>query len=340
MNRICNYYPEVIDGDNMPNAPRKEPATALERKQELLAHHVRLVAQQRTNGLFVAGPPGLGKNRTILETLLALEIVPIMVDAFVRPEQLYQILLENQRDEIILLDTWEYWSFEFLQLLLSALHGNHGHRCVVPPPNFLEDLPTKFFFYSRIIFTASRFPKSKPFQSILRRIDVFKLEASNEEVLEEMRHLARQGFGMLSPAECHEVVDVIDTYASTRRLSLNCWTPSLNRREYALTADCDWRELLKCLLDQLPTIAPNRRTGVQPMIEVPADRLPIESATIPYTVNVDVDWPRTIDHKGARYRFTGKEGVRTKDNIPTAEYELPGTGRRAWLGIDGAIEDD
>lgn len=260
-NRICHYYPEIIDGDNMPNAPKKEPATALERKQSLLSHHVRLVAQHRTNGLFVAGPPGLGKNRTILETLLALGIVPITVDAFVRPEQLHQILFQNQQDEIILLDTWEYWSFEFLQMLLSALHGNHGHRYVAPPPNqFLEDRPTKFFFYSRIIFTASRFPRSKAFRAILRRIDVFKLEASNEEVLEEMRHLAMQGFGMLSPAECHEVVDVIDTYAATRRLSLDCWTPSLNRREYALTADVDWRELVKCLLDQLPTLEPNLET--------------------------------------------------------------------------------
>ena len=75
------------------------------------------------------------------------------------------------------------------------------------------------------------------------------------------------------------------------------------------------------------------------MIEVPADRFPIESATIPYTVNVDVDWPRTIDHKGARYLSTGKEGTRFRDNLPCAEYELPGTGR-AWLGIDRTIEDD
>jgi len=76
------------------------------------------------------------------------------------------------------------------------------------------------------------------------------------------------------------------------------------------------------------------------MIEVPADSLPILTAKFPYVVKVDVDWPRAIQHRGARYRFTGKEGVRFKDNLPSAEYELPGTGRRAWLGIDGSIEDD
>jgi len=263
-NRICDYYPEIIDGDKMPDKPKTEPATALERKQALLAHHVRLVAQCRTNGLFVVGPTGVGKNRTILETLLALEIVPITISGFVEPLELYRILSENNRDEIILLDAWDCWNLEVLQILLSALHGNHGHRFVSHPPNqFCDDLPTGFFFYSRIILTASRFPRNRVFGAILRRIDVFKLEASNEEIIEQMRHMAKRGFGILSPAECHEVVDVIEGYAATHQLSMNLLTPSLNRREYGLTADCDWQQLVKCLLDQLPTLDPNRETGVQ-----------------------------------------------------------------------------
>ena len=251
-NRMCDYYPEIIDGDKMPDKPKTEPATALERKQTLLAHHVRLVAQCRTNGLFVVGPTGVGKNRTILETLLALEIVPITISGFVEPLELYRILSENNRDEIILLDAWDCWNLEVLQILLSALHGNHGHRSVSHPPNqFCDDLPTGFFFYSRSILTANRIPGNRVFGAILRRIDVFKLEATNEEIVEQMRHMAKQGFGMLSPAECHEVVDFIEGYAATHRLSLNLLTPSLNRREYCLTADCDWRELVKCELDQV-----------------------------------------------------------------------------------------
>ena len=75
------------------------------------------------------------------------------------------------------------------------------------------------------------------------------------------------------------------------------------------------------------------------MIEIPADKLPITSATIPYVVKIDVAWPKAI-HRGARYYFTGKEGTRIKDGLPSAEYELPGTGRRAWLAIDGSVEDD
>lgn len=44
--------------------------TALERRQELLGHHVRLVARGMSNGLAVYGSRGgLGKTKTILATL-------------------------------------------------------------------------------------------------------------------------------------------------------------------------------------------------------------------------------------------------------------------------------
>ena len=44
--------------------------TALEERQNLLAHHVRLVARGMSVGLFVYGAQGgLGKSRTVLRTL-------------------------------------------------------------------------------------------------------------------------------------------------------------------------------------------------------------------------------------------------------------------------------
>jgi hypothetical protein len=44
--------------------------TALEERQQLLAHHVRLLARGMSVGLFVYGSAGgLGKSRTVLRTL-------------------------------------------------------------------------------------------------------------------------------------------------------------------------------------------------------------------------------------------------------------------------------
>ena len=40
------------------------PRTALEEKQALLAHHVRMVARRLTNGLFISGAGGLVRARS------------------------------------------------------------------------------------------------------------------------------------------------------------------------------------------------------------------------------------------------------------------------------------
>ena len=262
-NRISHFYPEPIDGDNIEpettNQPA-EPTTALEEKQALLAHHVRLVAQKRSNGLFVVGTGGLGKSRTIIETLLANEIAPVVVNSHVTPLALYRVLFENQRDAVVWLDDCDsiYANLQMLGILRSALWGSHGHRLVTYGSTQLpDDLPSSFFFYSRIIFCANCIPKkNKAFEALISRVDCFRLEASSEEVIEQMRHLAKQGYGMLSPAQCHEVVDFIESYAGTRRLSMRLYEPSLAKYEYAMTADCEWQDLVKCQLDQLTTDEP------------------------------------------------------------------------------------
>ena len=56
--------------------------TALEERQNLLAHHVRLVARGLSVGLFVYGSQGgLGKSRTVLRTLADEGISPVLVNS-------------------------------------------------------------------------------------------------------------------------------------------------------------------------------------------------------------------------------------------------------------------
>src|ERR1700732_4424033 len=70
--------------------------TALEEKQGLLAHHVRLVARKITNGLFGAGPGGLGKSRTISVTLADEGCCPVLVNSHITPLSLYLTLFHNR----------------------------------------------------------------------------------------------------------------------------------------------------------------------------------------------------------------------------------------------------
>ena len=55
--------------------------TALEEKQALLAHHVRMVARRLSNGLFVAGTGGVGKSKVIGETLASEGVVPVLINS-------------------------------------------------------------------------------------------------------------------------------------------------------------------------------------------------------------------------------------------------------------------
>jgi len=237
-----------------PKGPR---ATSLERKQQLLSHHVRLVALGLTHGLFVAGAGGLGKSKTIVETLAADGIVPVLVNSYVTPLALFKILFENREDRIIWLDDCDsiYGNLQVLGLLRSAL-GGQGKRVVTYSSTQLPDnLPNRFTFNSRIIFCSNAIPKrNEAFLAVLSRVDCFELVASNDEVLAQMKYLARNGYHSLSPKRCEQVIDFIEEFGGTRRLSMRLYEPALKKVIYADAADVEWRDLVSCQLDKLGSL--------------------------------------------------------------------------------------
>ena len=83
----------------------EEPLTALEERQNLLAHHVRLLARGMSVGLFVYGSHGgLGKSRTVLRTLAEEGVSPALVNSHITPLALYMTLYFNRTDRIIFFD--------------------------------------------------------------------------------------------------------------------------------------------------------------------------------------------------------------------------------------------
>jgi hypothetical protein len=229
--------------------------TALEEKQRLLAHHVRLVARKLTHGLFVAGPGGLGKSLTISKTLADEGVFPVLVNSHITPLSLYTTLFHNRTEQILWLDDCDsvYTSMPILGLLRSALWGQ-GERIVTYTSSQLEALPSRFEFSSAIIFCANSIPKrNEAFKAVLSRVDVFELTATNADILEQMRSLAAKGYGALTPEECFEVVEFIEKAGGTRQLNMRLYEPSLRKVEYAAHAGIDWRELVRSQLDQIGT---------------------------------------------------------------------------------------
>ena len=229
------------------------PATALEEKQQLLAHHVRLVARGMTNGLFVFGAKGgLGKTKVILQTLREEGVRALLLNGHITPLSLYTNLYHNH-EKLIFLDDADslYRNLPALGILRSALWGDRNERLVTYNSSQI-DLPSSFHFTGRIIFTANVLPtKNQAFNAVLSRIDVFELDASNEEVIELMQHLAKQGFDGLSPEECSEVVEFIAQHGSTRELSLRLLEPSYKKVIYAQQVGIEWQDLVKSQLDQI-----------------------------------------------------------------------------------------
>ena len=267
-NRIRAYFAPTaanmngqINGTKLGQATKQPevpaPATSLERKQRLLAHHVRLVALGVTHGLFCGGAGGLGKSKTIVETLAAEGIVPVLVNSHVTPLALFQVLYEHRDGRIIWLDDCDsiYGNLQVLGLLRSALWGQ-GKRIVTYSSTQLPpELPSRFTFNSRIIFCSNAIPKrNEAFLAVLSRVDCFELVASNDEVLTLMRHLACEGYHSLTPQRCEEVVDFVEQFGGTRRLSMRLYEPALKKVIYADSAGIDWRDLVSCQLDKLGSL--------------------------------------------------------------------------------------
>ena len=198
---------------------QEQPITVLEERQQLLSHHVRLVARKVSHALFVFGSQGgLGKSRTILQTLDAEGIEPILINSHVTPLSLYSTLFHHRDEAVIFFDDVDsmFSSMAHLGLLRSALWGSP--RVVTYGSSQMPDsLPSSFEFSSRCIFAANVIPqKNDAFKAVLSRCDIFQLEATNEEVIEMMRNIAAKGFHGITPDEAESVIDFIADHAQDR----------------------------------------------------------------------------------------------------------------------------
>ncbi len=245
---------EPIPPVSVPVVPRRAP-TSLEERQQLLAHHVRLVARGMANGLCVYGSRGgLGKTRVVLTTLKEEGVEPVILTGHCTPLAMYMSLYEHPQSVVFLDDCDAMFRIlPALGILRSALwEGEKGSRLVNYNSSQLK-VPSSFRFEGRIVFAVNTLPaRNHAFQAVLSRVDQFELSASNEEVLEMMRRLAAQGFeGKLTADECQEVVDFVAEFSATRDLSLRLLEPSLRKVLYARDEGVDWRQLVASQLHEI-----------------------------------------------------------------------------------------
>ncbi len=246
-----------MDGDQIPafqNSMLEEPVTALEEKQRLLAHHVRLVARKHNHALFVFGAQGgLGKSRTILQTLDQEGIEPILINSHVTPLALYTTLFRFRGEEVIFFDDCDsmYSSMPHLGLLRSCLWGSPRTVCY-GSSQLPDGLPSSFETTARFVFAANVIPRrNDAFKAVLSRCDLFELSATNLEVTDLMRSVSAKGFHNLTPEDCGMVIDFIAENADDRQLSMRLLGPSLKKLLYARGEGIDWQPMIKSQLQTL-----------------------------------------------------------------------------------------
>ncbi len=226
----------------------------LEKKQNLLAHHVRMVARKLSHALFIFGSQGgLGKSRTVLKALDDEGIEPLLVNSHITPLSLFSLLFQYRDDAVIVFDDVDsmFSSMAHLGLLRSALWGSP--RIVTYGSSQLpRDLPPRFETTARFIFAANVIPKKNDaFGAMLSRCDIYELSATNSEVIDLMRSVSANGFRGITPEECAMVIDFISDNSEDLQLSMRLLGPSLRKLVYARQENLDWRPLVQSQLRTL-----------------------------------------------------------------------------------------
>lgn len=265
VNKLTGLWKKNEIAVPLPVVPQRPP-TALESRQQLLGHHVRLAARGLSNGLAVYGSRGgLGKTRVVLATLKEEGIVPLVLNGHITPLSLYTNLHDHP-DSVVFLDDCDslFRNLPALGILRSALWGETNDKRLVTYNSSQLKMPSQFHFEGRVIFAINTLPmKNHAFTATLSRVDQFELTASNEEVLEMMKQLAAEGFEGLTPDECRTVVDYIAEFSVSRELSLRLLEPSYRKVIYARHAGIDWRQLVATQLHEIGRTAIPRATDAR-----------------------------------------------------------------------------
>ncbi len=249
-----------MQDESMEHADDK-PLTALETKQRLLAHHVRMVARKMSHALFVFGAAGgLGKTRTILQTLEEESIQPVLINSHITPLALYGTLFLHRDERVIFFDDVDsmFSSMAHLGLLRSALWG-HPRIVTYGSSQLPGDLPSSFEFTSRCLFAANVIPKrNDAFRAVLSRCDIFELDATNEQVIETMRAVSAKGFNGMSVDDCASVIDYIEQNCGEKQISMRLLGPAMRKFSYARAECIDWQPLV---LTQLLALGQRKDNG-------------------------------------------------------------------------------
>ena len=244
----------------------REP-TSVEKKQHTLANMTKMIAQSQYHSLFCISGGGAGKTWIIGRTLNEQGQDWFLINSHCTALQLYRLLfLNRQKNLVLFFDDCDgmYRSAVHLGLLRSALYGQPDRIVTYHSSQLPDDLPSSFETTSRFIFCANQVPKKNPmFDAVLTRCLVYRMDLSNDEIVEQFRVMSENGYPGCPPEAAAEIVDFIEQHGNERQLSMRLLTPAIRIYKFCTEQVTDWRPVLLAQLQNLgrPTGGTKRSNG-------------------------------------------------------------------------------
>jgi hypothetical protein len=244
----------------------REP-TSVEKKQQTLANMTKMIAQSQYHSLFCISGGGAGKTWVITNTMREQSQDWFLINSHCTALQLYRLLFLNRQNNLILFfDDCDgmYSSTVHLGLLRSALYGQPDRIVTYHSSQLPDDLPSSFSTTSRFIFCANQVPKKNPmFDAVLTRCLVYRMDLSNDEIVEQFRVMSENGYPGCSVEAAAGIVDFIEQHGNERQLSMRLLTPAIRIYKFCTEEGTDWRPVLLAQLQNLgrPTSGTKRING-------------------------------------------------------------------------------
>ena len=180
-----HFDPDQPDPDETAQVvPEETTLTALEERQNLLAHHVGLVARRLVNWALCFWRRRSGQKSDGARTLADEGFSPVLINRHITPLALYTTFYHNRQGRVVFFDDVDsiFGSMSHLGLLRSALGAIPGSSPM--GRSQLDDLPARSSSRADLIFCGNVIPRrNDAFKAVLSRCDIFELTPARKRSL-------------------------------------------------------------------------------------------------------------------------------------------------------------
>lgn len=171
----------------------------INKRFEMVAQLVRVVASKQLPGMLITGTGGLGKTYTVMQVLNMMGLVEdedyfLVKGAKLTPIAFYELVHEHQDKLIILDDSDTILGNGDVRNMLKAALDTSGVRTMtyMSPAVEAKGLPTKFDFVGQLIVISNK--KITDFdQPFISRVVPVDVTMTREEVLDRMSYIVAKG---------------------------------------------------------------------------------------------------------------------------------------------------